>query len=167
MKMGSGNLLTKCAMENPFEKIKQKLEEENIDYTLLEHEPVFTSEEAANIRGTSMEEGAKSLLLKLKNDFVLVVLPGASRLSMKKLRKHVHDNKSRFARPEEVVEIMGCEIGACYPVGSVIPIRTVVDPTLGSGEFISFNPGVHDKTIRIKWSDYLTLGDWELVDVTE
>ncbi len=154
-------------MEKPFEKIKNLLKEKGIEYKILEHESVFTSKEAAQIRGTSMDEGAKSLLLKLKNEFILVVVPGSSRLSMKKLRKHTNDNKSRFARPEEVINIMGCEIGACYPVGSVIPIRTIVDPTFESGEYIAFNPGVHDRTVRIKWRDYLTLGQWEIVDVAE
>ncbi|MCK5095997.1 MAG: hypothetical protein KAR24_01440 [Candidatus Pacebacteria bacterium] len=154
-------------MEKPFKKIQDLLKEELFEYELLEHEPVFTSEQAACIRSTNMDEGAKSLLLKLKNEFVLVVVPGGSRLSMKKLRKHTCDNKSRFARPEEVIDIMGCEIGACYPVGSIIPIRTIVDPTFGKGEYIAFNPGVHDRTIRMKWEDYKKMGEWEIVDVME
>lgn len=154
-------------MEKPFEKIKDLLEKRKVEYELLEHEPVFTSEEASRIRGTNMNEGAKSLLLKFKSNFVLVVVPGDSRLSMKKLRKYIHDGKSRFARPEEVIDIMGCEIGACYPVGSVISIRTIVDPIFEKGEYIAFNPGVHDRTIRMKWKDYLTLGEWEIVDMIE
>ena len=154
-------------MEKPFEKIQKLLKEKLFEYKILEHEPVFTSEEASRIRGTNMDEGAKSLLLKFKNSFVLVVVPGGSRLSMKKLRKYIHDGKSRFARPEEVINVMGCEIGACYPVGSVIPIRTIVDPIFGKGEYIAFNPGVHDRTIRMKWEDYKKLGEWEFVDVSE
>ena len=154
-------------MEEPFEKIKDLLKKKGVEYEVLEHKPVFTSEEAAQIRGTSMDEGAKSLLLKLKKEFILVVVPGSSRLSMKKLRKHTHDNKSRFAKPEEVIEIMGCEIGSCYPVGSIISIRTIVDPAFGKSKYIAFNPGVHDRTIRMKWEDYLILGEWEIVDVTE
>lgn len=154
-------------MEKPFEKIRALLDERDIDYTLLEHEHIHTSEDAARVRGTSMSEGAKSLLLKMEDEFVLVVIPGDKRLSIKKLRHYLNIGRGRFAHPQEVVETMGCEVGSCYPIGSVASLRTIVDPSFESNDHISFNPGVHTKSIDMRWSDYKALGDWEYVDVTE
>ena len=42
-----------------FSTIKRALDENGIVYSLFEHEPVFTSEQAAIVRGRSVEEGMK------------------------------------------------------------------------------------------------------------
>lgn len=138
----------------PFEKITAFLDEQNVPYELVAHEPVYTSEQAAAVRGFSMDQGAKSLLLKVKNSFVLCILPGSKRLDMKKVRSVVGAGDIRFAKPEEVVQIMGCEIGACYPFGNLIDVPMYVDPTLANNDIISFNPGLHDKSIKMAWKSY-------------
>src|SRR5438105_338922 len=107
----------------PYEKIIQLLDQSQILYELLEHEAVYTSEQAAKIRGLSLDQGAKSLLLKAKNDFILVVLPGNKKLDSKRVKQLLFVKDLRFATPEEVKEIMGCEVGACYPFGNIIGIR--------------------------------------------
>lgn len=153
-------------MKNPFEVIVQLLESEKVAYQLLEHEPVYTSKQAAEIRGARLAEGAKSLLLKANKEFILVVLPGDQKLDSKKIKTIMGTKKLRFATPEEVVDIMGCEIGACYPLGNILEMRTFVDPKLGRNETIWFNPGLHDKTIRLSWIDYERLVQPEILDVT-
>jgi prolyl-tRNA editing enzyme YbaK/EbsC (Cys-tRNA(Pro) deacylase) len=154
-------------MTDPYTKIISLLEEKDIAYTLSEHEHVHTSEEAAHVRGTDMSEGAKSLLLKMEGEYVLVVLPGDRKLSMKKLRAHLKCHKGRFAHPQEVVDVMGCEIGACYPIGSIIPLRTIVDAAFEGNDKVSFNPGIHTKSITMSYQDFKDLGDWEYVAVSE
>jgi prolyl-tRNA editing enzyme YbaK/EbsC (Cys-tRNA(Pro) deacylase) len=66
-----------------------------------------------------------------------------------------------------VKEVMGCEIGACYPLGELVGIKTVVDLSLLKSGEISFNPGVHDRTIKLKTADYLTVARGEVVDIAE
>lgn len=141
-------------MENPFEKIIQFLEAKGAKYEIFEHEPVYTSEQAAKARGESLGDGAKSLLLKAGDSFLLAVLPGDKRLDNKKLKKILGVKNIRFATSEEVKEIMGCEIGACYPIGDIAGVRTIVDNAFLHNINICFNPGVHDKTIKMKWNDY-------------
>lgn len=114
----------------------------------------------------SLEQGAKALLLKAGNDFVLVVVPGDKKVDSKKLKKNLGVKKVRFATPEEVKEKMGVEIGACYPFGNVVGLRTLVDESLSKNEIISCNPGRHDISIKFKFSDYQKLVKAELVDVT-
>ncbi|EKE06157.1 MAG: YbaK/prolyl-tRNA synthetase associated region [uncultured bacterium] len=152
-------------MQNPYEEIIRQLANHSIKYEVLEHEPVYTSEQAAKVRGLSLQQGAKSLLLKADNKFILIVLPGDKKLNSKKLKKMLGIKNLRFATPEEVKEIMGCEIGACYPIGTIIGIKPLVDTLLSQNEIISFNPGVHNKSIKIRWSDYQGLTDPELADI--
>ena len=141
-------------MQNPYLAIQNFLKQSHIEYESIEHEPVYTSEQAAKIRGISLKQGAKSLLLKAKNEFILAVLPGDKRLDSKKLKTLLGVKDLRFASPEEVKEIMGCEIGACYPFGNLIGIKMVIDNSLAVNDIISFNPGVHHVSIKLKWSDY-------------
>lgn len=141
-------------MVNPYEEIINFLDKNNIAYEVIEHEPVFTSEQAAQVRGLSLKQGAKSLLLKADKDFILVILPGDKKLDSKKLKNLLGIKNLRFATSEEVKEIMGCEIGACYPFGNLINVKMFVDTTLSKNEIISFNPGVHSTSIRVRWKDY-------------
>lgn len=153
-------------MGNPYGKIIALLAGKGINYKISEHEPVYTSEQASRARGESMDKGAKSLLIKTEGDFVLVVLPGSKQLDSKKLRDFLGVKKMRFATPDEVKEVMGCEIGACYPIGSVAGIKTIVDKSMSDNDSICLNPGVHDKTIEIKWADYESIADFETADIS-
>ena len=154
-------------MQNPYQKIIETLDAQGIEYEVAEHEPVYTSEQAARVRNESINSGAKSLLLKADKNFVLTVLPGGKRLSSKKIKDFFGLKNLRFATPQEVKEIMGCEIGACYPLGKIIGIKTIVDNALLENDEISFNPGLHDQTIKVKLRDYLLIADEEVADILE
>jgi Ala-tRNA(Pro) deacylase len=151
-------------MTNPYEKIEGLLRQHDVEFVKLDHEPVYTSEQAAAVRGINLESGAKSLLFKTKIGFVLVVVPGSKRVDSKKLKKLLGVKDVRFATPEEVKEQMGCEIGSCYPFGNVAGLRTLVDKSLGQNDIISFNPGRHDISIKMQYADYAKLASPEVVE---
>jgi len=52
--------------ENPatFNLLCETLTKQGISHKITEHDPVKTSEEAAKIRGATLESGAKAMLLK-------------------------------------------------------------------------------------------------------
>ena len=153
-------------MTDPYEAIIRLLEVSHIVYEKTEHEPVFTSEEAAAVRGVSMSQAAKALLFKTKEgNFVLVVLPGDKRADSKKLKEILKTKGLRFATPEEVEEHMGCKIGSCYPLGVVAGLRTLVDKSLGHNKEIFFNPGRHDVSVHMAYTDYERLSTPEIVSV--
>jgi Ala-tRNA(Pro) deacylase len=154
-------------MFNPYEEIINLLKTNNIRYEETEHEPVYTSEQAAKVRGTSTSQGAKSLLLKSGNSFILVVLPGNRKLDSTKLKNLQKIKDFHFALPEEVRDKMGCEIGACYPLGNLIGLPTHVDKSLSKNAIISFNPGVHTITIEIRWQDFYKLVKPKLVHISD
>jgi len=151
---------------NPYEKILGVLNTNSVKYQVLDHEPVYTSEDAARVRGLSMESGAKSLLLKTKDNFILVVISGSKKIDSKKLKMLLGVKEVRFATPDEVEVKMGCKVGACYPLGSIASLKTYLDSSLLSQPKISFNPGVHNKSIKLKLNDYITLEDPEIIDTS-
>ena len=126
---------------SPYEKIIELLKTNSVWFEKLEHEPVYTSEQAAAVRGMDLESGAKALLFKADNDFVLVVLGGHKKVDWKKLKQLLAVKKIRMATSEEVIDQMGVEVGACYPFGNVAGLRTLADKSLAEQEIISCNPG--------------------------
>jgi Ala-tRNA(Pro) deacylase len=149
---------------DPFYRIIILLQQSGTQYELIEHEPVFTSEQAANIRGLGLKNGAKSLLLKVEEDFMMFVLPGDRKLDTKKIKDLTGAKKIRFATPVEVEEVTGTQIGAVYPFGVIAEVEMYVDQTLAENEVIAFNPGVHDKSIIMSFADYQKATNCKIFD---
>lgn len=154
-------------MKNPYEKIIHFFQLHNIHYEEIHHEPIFTMEQTKNIPGISLHEGIKSLLLHINSGFVLIVLSGIQRLHSKKLKKILRVKDLRFATPDEVKEIMGCEIGACYPLGNLLSLPLYVDERIQTNKIISFTPGIHTKTVKIQWGDYNRYVKPVITDISE
>ena len=150
-----------------FERIKAKLDEMGIDYKLTVHAPVKTSEEAAAIRGVSVDSGAKAMILKDSGktrakpgvDFYLCVVSASKRFDNKKFKKLTKVKGCRFATPEEVLEYSGCISGAVPPFGSLFtkPTLTLVDDSLAQQERINFNCGLRTHSMSILYSDYVKI----------
>ena len=84
-----------------FEKIKKILDEKKIKYSAKHHEPVYTSEQAASVRGDSLKQGAKAMIVKTDSDFVLAVLSAEKRIDSKKLKKVLKSKNTSFADVEK------------------------------------------------------------------
>ena len=58
-----------------FEQILALLENNKVQYRLIEHQPIRTSEEAARIRDVALKTGAKAMIVRGKDHYYLLVLP--------------------------------------------------------------------------------------------
>jgi Ala-tRNA(Pro) deacylase len=138
-----------------FERIETWLEKEGVPFTVLRHEPVFTSEQAAAVRGTSLASGAKALVVKAGEKFVLIVLPADRKLDSKKARDVFGVKSIRFANKEEVVELTGLQPGSIPPFGSLFNLPTYCDPALAENPSINFNAGDHSISVQMSYADYV------------
>ncbi len=137
-----------------FEKIKQLLDADKINYQSYKHKPVFTSEEAAKIRNTDLKQGAKALVMFADKKPIMVVLPANLKVDMKKFKAANEIKDLRMATPEEVKQVTGVEIGAVPPFGNLFSIPLYVDKKLAENEQIVFNAGSHTQSIILKYKDY-------------
>src|SRR5437763_7720059 len=94
-------------MATVFERIEQKLNDAGVAFTVLHHEPVFTSEQAAAVRGTPLGSGAKALVVKAGEQFVLLIVPADRRLDSRKAKTALGVRDLRFATKDEVLEKTG------------------------------------------------------------
>jgi Ala-tRNA(Pro) deacylase len=138
-----------------FERLEQRLRERGVTFTVLRHEPVYTSEQAAAVRGTPLSSGAKALILKAGDRFVLLVLPADRKLDSRKARDVLQVKALRFASKEEVQEMTGLQPGSIPPFGSLFGLPTYCDPALGENASINFNAGDHAISAQMSWQDYV------------
>ncbi|MCK4589579.1 MAG: hypothetical protein KAT77_03990 [Nanoarchaeota archaeon] len=148
--------------EEIFRKIIDLLEQNKVKYKLIEHEPVFTSEGAAKVRGTKLEQGAKALVLQSKKKLFLAVVPGNKKINLEKLKVILKVKKLGLASPERVKEKTSCEIGSVPPLGNVVGLDTYVDKNLLENEYIAFNAGSHSKSIMMRSVDYVKIVNPEI-----
>lgn len=138
-----------------FERLKAVLASAGVDFTHTHHEPVYTSADAAAIRGVSLRSGAKALILKGNDDFFMAVLPADLALDSSRLRKAIGSKRMRFANKDEVLEITGLTPGSIPPFGSVFGLTTVCDARLSENERINFSAGSHCDSLQIRYDDYI------------
>jgi len=130
------------------------LDEAGAEYRLVEHDPVFTSEEAAEVRGTALEEGAKALVVKADEKYYNLVISAAKRVDNAKLRSILNTRRVRFARPEELHELTGCWPGAVPPFGQLFDLPTLLDESLADKSQASFNAGSHTVSVVMPGEDF-------------
>jgi Ala-tRNA(Pro) deacylase len=140
-------------------KIKQVLTEKGIPFEEFEHEAVYTSEQAAHVRGLeSAKEGIKSMIFKTnKGVFILVLNSGDKKIDSKKIARMEGVKNLNLAAPEEVERIAGVSIGCVAPFGLKTTLKTYLNEDLLDRGSLYFNPGDHKKTLKIRASDLLKI----------
>ncbi len=137
------------------ERLVQRLEVQGIAFKLLHHDPVYTSEEAAQVRGTPLASGAKALICKADNRFIMVVMPADRRMASRRVRRSESIRSLRFASREEVAELTSLQPGSIPPFGSLFNLPTWCDHRLAAQATINFNAGDHSVSISMAYADYV------------
>jgi Ala-tRNA(Pro) deacylase len=127
------------------------MEEKKIPIEFTEHEPVYTNPAMARALGVKESHTVKSLVLKTKEGkFAVLVLPGDKKMDWKLLANQLNTKKVEFGKPEEVLQMVGCEVGCVPPFGHLTELPIYMDKDLLKKDILYFNPGVHDKSFKVK-----------------
>lgn len=153
-------------MSSVFERVEAKLQGAGVPYTVLRHAPVFTSEEAAAVRGVPLSSGAKALVMKIGDEFAMLVLPADRKADSKKIRAVFGVRSLRFATREEVEQLTGLQPGSIPPFGSLFNLTTSCDPALAANASINFNAGDHAISVQMSYADYEKLEQPRLAEIT-
>jgi len=148
--------------ESVFQRIESLLKQHDIVFDVLRHEPVYTSQQAAKVRGTPLASGAKALICKGGDEFVLFVMPADRKLDSGQVRRAKGWRKLRFANREEVEQLTGLRPGSIPPFGSLFGLPTLCDNRLAENEKINFNAGDHGISVSMTYADYVRAEQPEL-----
>lgn len=148
-----------------FGKIKSLLDKANISYEVIEHEPVYTSADAAHIRDTDVSQGAKALVMFADKKPLLFVVPGDKKVDFKKVKRELAVKDLRMAKPEEVEELTTLKVGSIPPVGKSIGLNSYFDESFLEKEKAVFNAGSLTTSIIMKASDLIKVENPGIIDM--
>jgi Ala-tRNA(Pro) deacylase len=145
------------------EQIRNWLTEEGITFREVHHEATRTSEDSARARGEELRVGGKALLIKVDDIFRIFVLSADRKLDSAAIKRRFAAKKTRFATPEELMELTGLVPGSVPPFGQpVLPFPLFVDLSVFESERIAFNAGSLTDSIVMPIDDYRRLAGAEV-----
>lgn len=146
--------------------LAHELLRKNIPFVLIPHAHTDTALAEADVLHVDPREVAKTIVLTTSETFVLAVLPASRRIDLHKVREVLADDHVALASEETLAGAYpDFELGAVPPVNPRSGDRVLVDRRLCENEFVLFEAGTHDESIRLKTSDLLLLADAELTDI--
>jgi len=124
---------------------------------VLTHPPVRTSEEAAQVRGTPLEQGAKALVFQADGRHILLVLQAHRRVDSRAFKRTFGVKDLRMVSPHDLKTLTGLEVGAVPPFGHLLNLPTYADERLLTLPCISFNAGSRSTSVVMSPQDYARL----------
>ena len=130
------------------------LENEQIEFSVTEHDPLFTVEDSKLLRGKIEGGHSKNLFLKdQKDNFFLVTFLEDITADLKRLPDALNSKKLSFAKPEYLRDLMGIEPGSVSPFGLVNDsqkkINFYFDEAFLKFEIANFHPLLNTATVSI------------------
>ena len=140
------------AIAKPLEKF---LKGKKVKYEVIPHKTVFTVYDLAQTLKLKLDQVVKSLLIKVDQKYVLVVMPAHYRLDFIKLKKLLKAKKVDIAREKDMQTKFNVKPGSMTPFGPVHKVEVVADKSLGKLKEALFSAGSFTDSVRLKTKDYL------------
>ncbi|WP_435299150.1 aminoacyl-tRNA deacylase [Timonella sp. A28] len=155
------------APQQPGERAQAGLEASGIGYTLTEHGPVNSLEEAAAARGLLPRDLVKTLVVRIsEGNYVFVLVGGDRTISWPKFRKHMGLSRIHMPDAQEAYEATGYVRGTITPFGATHPWPVIIDQAL-VGRMVSIGAGEHGKAATVLTDDMAHALNADIADVTE
>src|SRR3984957_2670623 len=147
----------------PLDRIRVWLAAKSVPFREAHHEPTRTSEESARARGEEMRVGGKALLIKVDDTFRLFVLSADRKLDSGAIKQYFGAKRTRFATPEELMQMTGLVPGSVPPFGApILPFPLYTDPSVFENDRVAFNAGSLTDSMVIPIEDYRRLAKPEV-----
>lgn len=147
------------------ESVAEFLKRNKLDIDILSFEDTSTVSKAADAIGVTPGEIAKSLLFKVKEEFIMILMAGDKRLDNKKFKEIFHA-KAKMPEAEEVVEATGHPVGGVCPFGLKQPIPIYLDYSLQSHTQVFPAAGAPNTAIKLNVEELFDLTQGQWVDLT-
>jgi Ala-tRNA(Pro) deacylase len=139
--------------------ILEYLKDLKIDYQLVEHEAVYTSEEANFIKNKLEGIGVKNLFLKdTKNNYYLILREDTKNIDLKTLASIIGSTRLSFCNETELKEILNLTKGSVTPLGIINDkenkVTIIIDELLKNQKLL-VHPLINTKTISINYEDLI------------
>ena len=142
-----------------YQQVVNKLQELGITFDVVEHPPVFTTEQADSYIEGMEGVRTKSMFLtnRKKTQYYLLIMDDKKRLDMDDFKVQVGADRIRMASLDSLAEKMNLPAGTVSPFGLLNndekDILVYFDKDIVSEDIMAFHPNTNGKTIFIKSKD--------------
>ena len=142
-----------------YQQVANKLHELGITFDVVEHPPVFTTEQADSYIEGMEGVRTKSMFLtnRKKTQYYLLIMGDKKRLDMDDFKVQVGADRIRMASLDSLAEKMNLPAGTVSPFGLLNndekDILVYFDKDIVSEDIMAFHPNTNEKTIFIKSKD--------------
>jgi len=132
-----------------------------IEYSVHEHPPVFTVEEAEQYWADIPATHCKNLFLRNNKGgrHYLVILEHSKKADLRALQTKLDEDRLSFASPDRLMRFLGLTPGSVSPFGllhdGAREVIVVLDEDLAKAERLGFHPNVNTATITLAAADFL------------
>ena len=158
--------------EDTYTRFMAFLDEHGVPYRLIDHAPEGRTELVSAMRGNTLAQAAKCIVLMVKigkkvTRYVLAVVPGDTRVDLAAVKGLMGGTYVAFASQEIAERLAGSVTGTILPFSFNPELELVVDPSLLDNEELYFNVARLDRSIVLKTSDYVEVGKPRLGSIAE
>ena len=142
-----------------YQQVANKLQELGITFDVVEHPPVFTTEQADSYIEGMEGVRTKSMFLtnRKKTQYYLLIMDDKKRLDIDDFKVQVGADRIRMASLASLAEKMTLPAGTVSPFGLLNneekDILVYFDKDIVSEDIMTFHPNTNEKTIFIKSKD--------------
>jgi len=126
-----------------------------------------TAQDAAAALGCDVGSIVKSLLFKAEDGFILCLVAGDKRCSLKKLKKIKNKKDISMASPEDVKAQTGYTIGGVSPVGHINKVEIFIDKSLERFKKIFAAAGHPNCVFKINFINIQKMTNGKVEDIIE
>jgi len=148
------------------EAVKDFFKAKHKEVPILKFEDTSTVAKAAESLGVTPGEIAKSLLLQVHDQFVMVLMAGDKRLDNRKF-KDTFKGKPKMPSMEQVLEITGHPVGGVCPFGLKEEIPVYLDESLKEYSVVFPAAGAPDAAVKLTVTELEELVAKGWVDVAQ
>lgn len=141
-------------------RLKTFLDDKGVRYEPMHHRSDFTAQETAADTHTPGHEFAKTVLLRVDERTIMVVLPANHRVDFAMIHEIFGAKHIRLCTEDEMRQLFpDCDLGAEPPFGNLYGIPVYLSDAMRTNAFLTFNAGSHEDVVRLRFHDYLRLAE--------
>lgn len=136
-------------------KTLKYLIQKQLDPKVISHRTVFTAYDLAQTLHRPLETIAKTLLIKTKSGFTLLVLAANARLDFKKLKALLKEPRLSIASEKDMVSVFKVKPGAMTAFGGLHKVPVVLDAAFTRTKSALFPTGSFTDSFEINLKHFL------------
>jgi Ala-tRNA(Pro) deacylase len=145
-----------------YDRLMALLDEQGAQYRLIDHAPEGATEVVSELRGNSLAQAAKCIVVMVKvgkkvTRYVLAVVPGDRRVDLNAVKALLEGTYVSFASRDIAEGLAGSVSGTVLPFSFDERLQLIVGPALLEHEEIFFNAARLDRSLALATKDYVRI----------